>query len=523
MQRIVGILIFALLPTVLFSQYPNIRVSSPSSNDPEEVTIAINPTNPLNLAAGANIRYSYRSTDGGFSWIQQTLSSTLGVWGDPVVLFDNDGDLYFAHLSNPQSGNWLDRIVVQKSTDGGVSWNDGAGVGLNPPKDQDKEWLAVDRTNSPFRDNLYMSWTQFDTYGSSNPSDSTLILFSRSTDAGLNWSTPVRVSDTGGNCIDSDETVEGAVPAVGPGGEIYLTWSGPLGIMFDKSTDGGVTFGVDRFAVDQPGGWDFDVPGIYRTNGMPITLCDISGPGSPDYGTIYVVWSDQRNGINDTDVFLVKSTDSGNTWSAPTKINDDPGPAHQFFCWATIDQTTGNLYVVFYDRRNSIANETDVFVARSSDGGETFTNFQVNDNSFTPNAGIFFGDYTNIAAHGGKIYPIWMKLDGIDLSVWTAIIDETVEIDGPDRSVPVGLRLMQNFPNPFNPSTLIEYYVDRPTIVRLTIHNLLGEKVSTLVNRRQEPGWKSERWIPGGLSSGVYFYRLESGNRVLIEKMMLIR
>lgn len=53
------------------------------------------------------------------------------------------------------------------------------------------------------------------------------------------------VSDQAGDCIDSDNTDEGAVPAVGPNGEVYLSWSGPQGIMFDKSTDGGVTWGKD--------------------------------------------------------------------------------------------------------------------------------------------------------------------------------------------------------------------------------------------------------------------------------------
>jgi hypothetical protein len=131
-----------------------------------------------------------------------------------------------------------------------------------------------------------------DYYGSTNPNDSTRILFSRSTDAGITWASPVRLSDKGGNCVDSDSTVEGAVPAIGPDGEVYVSWSGPLGIMFDKSTDGGITFGQDIFVADQPGGWDFNIPGIYRCNGMPVTACDAGD--SPFRGNIYINWSDQR-------------------------------------------------------------------------------------------------------------------------------------------------------------------------------------------------------------------------------------
>ncbi len=123
------------------------------TGSPEEVTIAINPLNPDILAAGANIDNFYRSTNGGLTWTESNLvSNTLGVWGDPVVLFDSLGNLYYAHLSNPISGWWIDRIVVQKSTDNGLTWNDGVGIGQGiQPQAQDKEWLAVDHTQSPYR------------------------------------------------------------------------------------------------------------------------------------------------------------------------------------------------------------------------------------------------------------------------------------------------------------------------------------------------------------------------------------
>ncbi|NOX16684.1 MAG: T9SS type A sorting domain-containing protein [Chlorobi bacterium] len=415
---------------VIFAQFTNVQINDPASTSPEEVTIAINTANPQRLAGGANIAYSYRSTDGGITWSESVMSSSLGVWGDPSVIYDGLGNLYFAHLSNPSSGGyWIDRIVVQKSTDNGLTWSDGAGVGFSSPKNQDKEWLAVDLTGSAYDGNIYMTWTEFDNYGSSNSSDSSRILFSRSTDQGETWSVPVIVSDVSGDCIDSDNTTEGAVPAVGPNGEIYVSWAGPLGLMFDKSTDGGLTFGTDVFVSDIPGGWDYNVSGISRANGLPITACDASA--SPYGGNIYVNWSDQRNGTSDTDIFLAKSTDGGATWSAPKRVNNDFGNRQQFFTWMDVDQTNGFVYFVFYDRRNTTGNMTDVYVARSVDGCETFQNFKVNEVTFDTESGIFFGDYIDIAAHNGKVYPIWTKMDAPDLSVWTALID--------DASLPVEL------------------------------------------------------------------------------------
>ncbi len=197
----------------------------------------------------------------------------------------------------------------------------------------------------------------------------------------------------------------------------------------DKSTDGGLTFGTDVFSSEMPGGWDYDIPGISRANGLTITACDVSD--SPYRGNIYVNWSDQRNGTGDTDIFFAKSTDGGNTWSSPKRVNNDFGTRHQFFTWMDIDQSNGNIYCVFYDRRNTTGNLTDVYIARSVDGGETFDNFKVNEETFDTESSVFFGDYIDIAVHNGKIYPIWTKMNAPNLSVWTALID--------DSSLPVEL------------------------------------------------------------------------------------
>jgi len=425
---IVTIIVFVIFSSNVNAQYLNVRVDAANSNQPEEVSIAINPTNPSYLAAGANIDHFFRSTNGGLTWATDFIESlSFGVWGDPCVVYDEAGYLYFGHLSNPPiSGYWIDRIVVQRSTNNGLNWNDGAGIGFLNPKNQDKEWLGVDMHSPLYKGNIYTTWTEFDNYGSSSPSDSSRIRFSRTTDKGLTWSAAKTVSDKSGDCIDEDNTDEGAVPCVGLNGEVFVSWAGPLGLMFDKSTDAGNTWGVDKFVSSIPGGWDFSIPGISRCNGLPITACDTSQ--SPYRGNIYINWSDQRNGTSNTDIFLAKSTDGGNTWSDVKKVNDDNTTRHQFFTWMTIDQTTGAVYFVFYDRRNTANNFTDVYVARSTDGGETFTNFKVSQSSFDPNSGVFFGDYTNIAAYDKKVYPIWMRLDNSTLSVWTAIINDSTVI-----------------------------------------------------------------------------------------------
>lgn len=517
-------LIIILLSSPLFAQFVNVRVSSENSYDPEEVTIAINPLNPDILAAGANINYFFISTDGGMTWDQQRLSSSLGVWGDPSVVFDDSGYIYFAHLSNPLEGYWIDRIVVQRSTDYGKTWNDGAGVGFRFPRNQDKEWLAVDLTNSPYRGNIYMSWTEFDDYGSSDPKMRSRILFSYSSDRGITWSEPMVISDKSGNCIDSDNTAEGAVPAVGPNGEIYIAWALNDSIYFDKSTDGGKTFGPDKVISDQPGGWDFDIPGINRSNGFPVTACDVSR--SPYRGTIYVITSDQRNGADDTDIFLVKSTDGGDTWSEPLRVNKDLKTRHQFFTWMTVDSSNGYIYVSYYDRRNTVGVDTDFYIARSTDGGKTFQEFKVSESFFTPNRGVFFGDYTCIAAYKGKIYPIWMRMDGNNLSVWTAIISDSsliTSVKKEPNTIPGNFIVYQNYPNPFNPATTIPFNLKEPGAVKIQIYDLLGRELKSRTMYYINPGLKEFTVDLNDFSSGTYIYKVTTGKSFGSKKFILLK
>jgi hypothetical protein len=417
MTRFIGVIIIVLIcVNSNYAQHQNIMISS--SNAPEEPTIFINPKNTLQLAGGANINNVYHSNDGGYTWSIGTIGSqTYGVWGDPCCIIDTAGNYFFFHLSWPPGGTWIDRIVCQKSTDGGQTWNEGSYMGLNGIKAQDKEWAVVDRINNF----IYVTWTQFDDYGSSNPADKSIIRFSRSTDEGETWSPALKINEVDGDCIDSDNTVEGAVPAVGPNGEIYTAWAGPAGLVFDRSMDQGITWlDGDIFVSDFPGGWDYNIPGIGRCNGLPVTVCDLSN--GTYCGNIYINWTDQRNGETDTDVWMSKSTDGGNTWSNPARVNDDLPGKHQFFTWMTVDQVTGYLWFVWYDRRNFSDNNTDVYMAVSIDGGETFINFKVSEEAFIPTTNVFFGDYNNITAHNSVVRPIWTRLHQGQLSVWTAIV-----------------------------------------------------------------------------------------------------
>lgn len=390
---------------------------------PCEPSICIDPTNPKYILAGSILDRIHLSEDGGKTWSNSTLKSSVGVFGDPVVRISNSGTYYFSHLTNPSgkayaSEDFLDRIQVQKSTDRGSTWNDGSAPNSDRLKDQDKQWLYID----PITDELLMSWTEFDKYGDKEKKECSRILFAKSSDQGETWSPPITLSDVQGDCVDDDFTTEGAVPAMDKEGNIYVTWAHGSTIYMDKSKDGGKTWlPKDKKVTTIHGGWSIDIPGINRCNGMPVLGIDRSNGAHS--GTLYVNWSDQKNGVHDTDIWISKSTDGGDTWSERIRVNDDGPGKHQFFTWMDVDPVTGYIYVVFYDRRAHEDLNTDVFLAYSTDGGISFTNQKVSNLPFVPNKNVFFGDYNDISAHDGMIRPIWTRLDGNKLSVWTALIE----------------------------------------------------------------------------------------------------
>jgi hypothetical protein len=415
----------AVLPTytasLSFSQdLPMAPGSSVQNLTPEpgfftEPGIAINPRNPTQVTAtfqdNAHIAYS---GDAGKTWqIPPAIAPpNYRVSGDVSITYDNAGHAILCYMAFDKLGTFnywghdssRNGLFVRRSLDGGKTWEAQHIPIIEWPTEsgvpwEDKPYVVADATQGHFGGNLYVGWTRWTLKDSE-------ILLSRSTDGGLTWSKPVEIDDHPGLPRDDNGAAEGFAGTVGPDGTLYMVWAQDNKVVYVTSRDGGKTFSHAR-EILQTAPIMFQVQSVARSNGFPQIALDPRG--GPEGGKLYVTWSDYRNG--DTDVFVSTSTDHGKTWSEAARVNNDPvhNGADQFFQWLAVDPADGSANVLFYDRRGDPANRKSIMVlARSTDGGKSFTNFAWTKEPFDAN-GIFIGDYTGIAALNGRVYGIWTE------------------------------------------------------------------------------------------------------------------
>lgn len=460
------------------------------------------------------IGYSY-SNDGGTTWSVSQLIPVLDpnhpLASDPVVVSDTNGNFYVCTVSLTTAGA-LD-LLVFKSTDGGATFANyyfAQGGGANS---EDKEWMICDLTkgSSPYKNNLYISWTRFGTPAG--------ILLTKSTNGGVNWTSPVQVSSGGG--------VQGSDPAIGSNGEVYVVWVGGTAtndiIYFNKSTNGGATFGTEaNIAQGLSPNITISSSGVT----FPSIDCDLSGGQRNGY--LYTVWCDARNG--DPDIFLIRSSNSGTNWSTPVRVNDDVVGNGKLQCWPWISvNEQGNIAILYYDSRNSASTNTiEAWLARSTDGGQTFINEKLSSTPFTatsPNSDVRFGDYINMDYSGNRIATVWtdQRAGGINQEIYTAVVDLSTGITPISTNTPDNYSLSQNYPNPFNPRTKIKFDIKKSGFVKMDVYDLKGALVSELVNDNYSAGSYEVNFDASKLSSGIYFYKIQTGEFTGVKKMMLVK
>lgn len=368
-----------------------------------ETSIAVNPTNPLNLIGGANdyqlkvssggginetiYSRAHVSFDGGATWTTVALDTTGYVaTGDPAVAFDAAGNAYYSTLgfgfgqgASPTARN--PDVVVSHSSDGGAHWSaavtvaKGSGSFGSVGTFNDKEYIAAWGngnaivTFTDFRDGIKGS------YGGSP------IYASVTHDGGSTWTTPVEISGSAPFCIGfsgdtSCDQNQGSVPAIAADGSIYVAFLSTrettffadqyLVVKVDPATGqriagpfkvADVVDGSNAYPVNEDGRSTYQ-DSEFRTWALGNVAAD---PTNANH--LAVAWSDMRNTAlpvptdpyqakTNSDVIVSQSFDGGQTWSAAVAI---PEPGDQFMPWASYG-ADGRLRIGYFDRSYDPAN-----------------------------------------------------------------------------------------------------------------------------------------------------------------------
>ena len=402
-----------------------------------ETSIAINPARPSNVVAGSNEiqRLPMRamaSFDSGstFTGVDLPLppprtQNGFDFGSDPGVAFDSNGNLYYSYIvvffSTGGSINGTE-MAVAHSTDGGLTWSPTFfNLQTGNAQFNDKPMITVDTGSGlgHHHNRVYVAWDNA-TGNSSSEKNGNNVILSYSDDGGATFSAPLSVS---GNFTGRTGGI-GADPYVTPNGTLHVAWqdSAHLLIADSTSTDGGASFGPPH-VISAVGGFEFNPVAQSMRGALVYPACGA-------YST--KLYCSYMNGtVGGTKVFVATSSDGGSTWSSKAM----PAGGDQFNQWLAVDPSNGSINVAYYDTGTKDAASTIYTLARSTDGGTSYTssaiaNAPTDETCCAPsvNLGNQYGDYEFIAAWNGVVRPVWTdrRQDVIDLGLREEVFTATL-------------------------------------------------------------------------------------------------
>ena len=466
--------------------------------------------------------------------------------GNSIAVYGNNVYLLWQEMENSYCS------YISKSTDGGLTFNDGIMVGVDAP--QIFGAITTDDSGS-----VYVVWDGIEGESING------VYFAKSIDEAATFTTPLTIS------------ADGVFPQISVyGNYVYISFyyskaDSKIGFFFARSTNGGDTFETPYEITDaliDDIKWD-------SPNAMTV---DTSG-------NIYCVWNDGRRDGTGTDIYLAKSTNNGVSFGTNIMVNDVSGSSDKLRTAPSVAVDGSNIYAVWRQEDDQQGNNRRILFSKSTNSGESFgsgmeiasggwgspaltTNStgdiyiaypqytgeqnglfctKSNDQgaTFHVTVTVFISD-SNVTAKNPSIY-----VDGNDIlyAVWTVarddneddvcfakgticitdINDEELGIPAQyeELRIPAQYALFQNYPNPFNLGTVISYQIPVNSDAILKVFNILGNEIATLVNEPKSAGVYEVVFNPnsvaGGLSSGIYFYKLQAGGYTSVKKLMLLK
>jgi len=340
------------------------NIAGDAANEP---TICIDPTNPNRMAIGwrqfdttnSNFRQSgvAYTTNGGLNW---TFPGDIdpGIFrSDPVLAADANGSFYFLGISNDTTY----ATDLWRSTNGGATWQF-----AGPAIGGDKEWMVIDSTTGPGRGNIYELWSPF--YNVLNDQNR---IFTRSIDGGQTWMSPIAIPNS---------TYFGTL-AIGPDGELYTVGTDIFdGVSFyvNRSTNAQNRAAIPSFdltaLVDLGGPLIPGLPNINPGGLLGQTWIAVDQSSGPTRGYVYVLCTVTNDPGNLANVMFSRSTDRGQTWSVPLRINDDSPTQNAAHWFGTLSVApNGRIDACWNDTRHSADNSlSELYYSWSDDGGLTW-------------------------------------------------------------------------------------------------------------------------------------------------------
>ncbi len=413
----------------------NVAITQDTANPYSESDISINPSNVQQIIAASNANANllqlpmYWSHDAGVTWTQTLLPtvSTDTLQFDPAVSWTSDGTAWAicnAGTSTPPN------ILVRsfKSVDGGKTWTYDSDVsGSQTFTDKPSVW--VDRSSGSTKDNMYVVWHL----------GAICYANTRNGPSGT-WGTPQIIS---GN--ETTNNADGGDIKTNAFGEVFCFWpdAGGQTIRVAKSVDGGSSFGAltgDQVKIASTfGSFLIDIPAqAIRFSGPSIgCLIYVTGGAyrTATVNNVYAIWHDlsgeanctlvtQEPGTNvnstcKTRIWFNSSNDGGQTWNGAVMINNQSSKNDQFFPRLAVDDTTGDLMVVYYDTVNDPNRvSAEIWTQYSTDGGNTWSpavqvaTAPTNESTGNEDEGNQFGDYIGMTGYSGRYFACWTDRRG---------------------------------------------------------------------------------------------------------------
>src|SRR5579862_222514 len=412
----------------------NVRLSGAQTTPREESDLRVNYTNLQQIIAASThlgaTQPMHFSGDGGATWSQSNLpavASTADVrQGDPAVDWTSDGTAWSLTLGISATLAFVMRCF--KSTDAGATWTfESTLPGGQTAMDKEAFWIDH-HPASPHRDNMYALWHN----------GAPCFVAVRTGPSG-SWSAPLQISgsETTGTAIGCDIKTNA-------NGDVFAFWpdTGSRKLFVAKSTDGGTTFGTPVEIATTVGAFNLALPAqdnrdvlIYVSGGAYRTATE---------NLVYACWTDLAGGSGcstssdqpgsdvtsacKSRIWFSRSTDGGATWSAATKINDQSSKNDQFFARMALDETSGDLMVIYYD---TVADpgrlKADIWMQSSTDNGVTWssptkiTTSPTDETASTAQSNFQYGDYIGLTGYAGQFFACWTdrRSGGVE-EIWGA-------------------------------------------------------------------------------------------------------